>query len=333
VREISFTQALRETLTAEMQRNKKIILIGEDIGRYGGAFGATRGLLDLFGPARVINTPISELSFTGMAVGAAVSGMRPIVEIMFMDFITLAIDPIVNMAAKLKYILGEKTHCPLVIRTACGAGRCYGPTHSQNFEAWFAHVPGINIVAPSSPSDAAGLLKTATQSNSPTIFLEHKLLYGIRERVSFAEGKQSPIPFGKAKLIKEGKDITLIAWSWMVQESLAAAALLKEKNIDVEVLDLRTIVPLDIQTILKSVKKTGKVCVVEESPQTCGFSAEIISQIVENGLQFLNFPAKRINALNSPVPATPYLEEQWMPNRHSIAKTVISILQNTKKNK
>jgi len=320
VREISFTQALRETLAAEMQRDKRVLLMGEDIAAYGGAFGVTRGLVDRFGPERVVNTPISELSFVGMAVGAALTGMRPVVEIMFMDFIALAMDPVINMAAKLHYVFGKQAKCPVVIRTACGAGRGYGPTHSQNLEAWFTHVPGLQVVAPASAADAAGLLTTAIRGSNPVLFLEHKMLYGTKENVPFEEGDQSPLPFGRARLTREGGDVTIIGWSWMAHQAALAADELLSHGIKADVVDLRTLVPLDADAIAASVRKTGHVLIVEEAPGTGGFNAEVAFRVFEQAHEYLDAPIRRLTAPDSPVPASHVLEQAWMPGRAGIVR-------------
>lgn len=322
MRTISYTEALREALSDEMVRDKKVFLFGEDIGRYGGAFGVTRGLLDQFGPDRVINTPISEQSFTGVAVGAALTGMRPVVEIMFMDFMTLAMDQLVNQAAKLHYVLGEDAVCPLVLRAAAGAGRRYGPTHSQTFAAWFLNVPGIKIAVPSTPVDAAGLLKTAIRDNNPVVFIEHKRLYNYRAE---APSKLDPVPFGKARLVRRGADVTIAAWSWMVVEAELAARDLAEQGIEAEIIDLRTLNPMDVDAVAESVKNTGRLVVAEEGNLTGGVGAEIGMRVFEKVYDYLDAPIKRVAIFDVPVPSSPVLEDAVVPGRQEIKNAVISV--------
>jgi len=244
LRTITYTNALREALAEEMLRDDAVFLMGEDIGQYGGAFGVTRELLAKFGADRVIDTPICELSFVGAAVGASAVGSRPVVEIMFMDFITLAMDQIVNQAAKLRYVFGPQASCPLVVRTASGGGRCYGPTHSQSLETWFMNSPGIKIVAPSTPADAKGLLKTAIRDDNPVLFVEHKRLYGMRGEVS--SSSSAVVPFGEARNVRQGDDLTIVGWSWPLILAERAAEELDREGIGVDLIDLRTLCPLDI---------------------------------------------------------------------------------------
>jgi pyruvate dehydrogenase E1 component beta subunit len=318
VRTISTTEALREALSEELTRDPDVFLMGEDIGLYGGAFGVTRGLIDRFGPDRILDTPISEQGFVGAAVGAAIAGSRPVVEIMFMDFITLAVDQLVNQAAKLRYVLGKQARCPLVLRTVGGAGRCYGPTHSQSLEAWFTHVPGLKVVAPATPADAKGLLKAAIRDDNPVIFMEHKLLYGCQGNVS--DDPEAMVPLGKARIAREGTDITLIAWSWMTGEAERAAEDLNAQGISAEVVDLRSLSPLDIDTIIASVKKTHRVLIVQESCRTGGFGAEISARISESVYDYLDAPLRRLATPDVPFSASPALERAALPDRHKIAE-------------
>jgi pyruvate dehydrogenase E1 component beta subunit len=315
MRTITFTQILRETLAAELRRDPSVFLMGEDIGVYGGAFGVTRGLIAEFGPGRVRDTPISEQALTGIAIGAAVAGQRPVIEIMFMDFITLAVDQLVNMAAKLQPIYGQA--CPLVIRTPPGAGRGYGATHSQSLERLFAGVPGIKIVAPSNATDASGLLQTAIRDNNPVLFLEHKLLYPLRFETS--DELPQPIPFGVAKRTREGTDVTIITWSHMTHLAQQAAARLAQEGIEAEIVDLLTLNPLDIETIVESAKNTGRAMIVEEGPKTGGFAAEIAAQIVERAYDYLEKPVRRLASPDFPIPSAKNLEAACIPTVADIA--------------
>jgi pyruvate dehydrogenase E1 component beta subunit len=308
-----------------MARDRSVILMGEDIGVYGGAFGVTRGLLDRFGADRIIDTPISESSFVGMAVGAALAGMRPVVEIMFMDFITLAVDQFVNQAAKLHYVFGEQARCPLVLRTVCGGGRAYGPTHSQSLEAWFVHAPGIKVAAPASPSDAMGLLKTAIRDDNPVLFLEHKRLYGMKMPVS--KRGPHPIPFGRAAVPRKGRDLTVVAWSWMTVEAWMAAEMLAAEGIEVELIDMRTLSPLDTRTVTDSVRKTGRLLIVEEGCATAGIAAEIGFRVFEHAYDCLDTPIRRVAAPDVPVPASPVLEKAVLPDRHAIAEAAVALVE------
>lgn len=317
------TEALRAALREELLWDQRVFLLGEDIAEYGGAFGVTRGLFQEFGPARIINTPISEASFVGMAIGAAIGGMRPVVEIMFMDFITLAMDQIVNLAAKLHYVFGPRAACPLVVRTACGGGRCYGPTHSQILEAWFMHTPGLKIAAPSSPADAKGLLKTAIRDPNPVIFLEHKMLYGRRGPVP--EESDFLLPFGRAQALRTGSDLTIVAWSWMSVQAEIAADTLEKSNVHAEVINLRTLVPLDIESIVASVKKTGKLLIVEEGTKTGGVSAEIGFQIFEHAYDFLDAPICRVCGADVPISASETLERAALPDWRAIVRSALKL--------
>ncbi len=321
--ETTYAQALNEALKEEMKRDETILLLGEDIGLQGGAFGATRGLLKEFGPGRVRNTPISELLIVGAAVGAALDGCRPIVEIMYIDFSTLAMDQIVNQAAKMRYMTGGKLKVPLVIRTQGGGGRGSAAQHSQSLEAWFAHIPGLKVVMPSTPYDAKGLLKTAIRDDNPVIFIEHKLLYPLKGIVPDSEYN---IPLGKAEVKREGKDVTIIATSLMVHKALSAAKNLKEEGIDAEVIDPRSLVPLDKETLLNSVKKTGKAVVVHEACKRCGIGAEIASFIMEEAFDFLDAPIVRVAGANTPIPYNMALERLARPDVEDIGSAVKKLL-------
>ena len=315
MRTVTYTQLLRETLEAALRRDPRVFLMGEDIGVYGGAFGVTRGLVKEFGTERVRDTPISEQAFVGMAIGAAAAGSRPVVEIMFMDFIALAADQLINMAAKLHYIYGIP--CPLIIRTPNGGGRGYGATHSQSLERLVAGVPGIQIVAPATALDASALLQTALLGSNPVLFLEHKLLYPMRWNVP--EGLPVPQSFGQARVTREGAHVTLIAWSGMVPQAERAAEMLAVEGLHAEVIDLRTLAPLDTGTIVASARKTGRVLIVEEGPRTGGFAAEIACRIFEAAHDCLDAPIRRLACPDCPLPAARTLEAACLPNAASIA--------------
>jgi len=324
VRKITYRESLREALREEMQRDPRVFLLGEDIGRYwGGAFKVTEGLAQEFGDERVRDTPISESAIVGTAVGAAITGMRPVAEIMFGDLAALAMDQICNQAAKIRYMFGGQVSCPLVVRTPFGAGVNIASHHSQSLESWFMHVPGLYVAAPSSPYDAKGLLKTAIRGSNPVFFCEHKLLYPIEGEVPEHEYL---LPFGKADLKKEGADVTLVAISYMVHKALNAAALLQKEGIDIEVVDPRTLTPLDKATITGSVKKTGRLVIVSEDCRTGGVSAEIAALVAEEALDYLDAPIKRVASPDTPIPFSPPLEQFIIPNEQSIIKAVKEVV-------
>jgi pyruvate dehydrogenase E1 component beta subunit len=314
MRSITYTQILRETLAAELRRDPSVFLMGEDIGVYGGSFGVTRGLIDEFGPERVRDTPISEQALAGIAIGAAVAGRRPVIEIMFMDFITLAVDQLVNMAAKIHPVYGLS--CPLVIRTPPGGGRGYGATHSQSLERLFTGIPGLKIAAPSNASDASALLQTAIRDDNPVLFLEHKLLYP--QRFDVPDELPAPIPFGFADIAREGDDLTIVAWSHMAFLARRAAAQLAAEGIEAEVIDLRTLNPLDLDTLVESAKRTGRVMVLEEGPKTGGFAGEIAAQIMENAHDYLEKPVRRLAGADFPIPSAKNLEAVCLPSLDGI---------------
>ncbi|MEI8242165.1 MAG: pyruvate dehydrogenase complex E1 component subunit beta [bacterium] len=321
-RTATYTQMLRETLGAALRRDPRVFLMGEDIGAYGGAFGVTRGLAKEFGAERVRDTPISEQALVGAAIGAAAAGSRPVVEIMFMDFITLAVDQLVNMAAKLHYIYGVS--CPVIVRTPSGGGRGYGATHSQSLERLFTGVPGLQVAAPATALDASALLQTALLGSSPVIFLEHKLLYPLRWEVP--EGLPAPQPFGQARIAREGTHVTLVAWSGMVVQAERAAEALAAEGIHAEVIDLRTLAPLDSDTVVASVRKTGRVLLIEEGPRTGGFAAEIACRIFEAAYDSLDAPIRRLACPDCPVPAARTLEAACIPNAETITKEVRAMM-------
>ncbi|MFS0907018.1 alpha-ketoacid dehydrogenase subunit beta [Priestia aryabhattai] len=319
-REITYLEAVREAMSQEMRQNEDVFILGEDIGVYGGAFGVTRGMVEEFGPERVRNTPISEAAIAGGAVGAALTGMRPILELQFSDFITIAMDQLVNQAAKTRYMFGGKGKVPMVVRTPAGSGTGAAAQHSQSLEAWMAHIPGLKVVQPSNAYDAKGLLKAAMDDDNPVIFYEHKLLY--RTQCDVPE-EQYSIPLGKADIKREGKDVTIVATAIMVHKALEAAAELEKEGIDVEIIDPRTIVPLDEEAIIESVKKTGRLIVVHEAVKRGGFGGEIASMIAESeAFDYLDSPIKRLGGLAVPIPYNPTLEKAVIPQVPDIIEAV-----------
>ena len=313
--EITYLEAIRQALWEEMDRDERVFMLGEDIGVYGGAFKVTKGFLDKFGPERVIDTPLSESGFVGAAIGAALMGMRPVVEMQFADFIACAFDQIVNMAAKHHYRTGEPV--PLVIRAPYGGGIHAGPFHSQCPEAWFFHVAGLKLVAPSTPADAKGLLKAAIRDPNPVIYFEHKYLYRhIKGEVP--EG-DTIVPIGQAEVKRQGSTVSVITYGAMLQHSLAAAERLMPEGIALEVVDLRTLQPLDMAAIAASVKKTGRAMVVHEAQKTGGIGGEIVARIAEELFHYLDAPIARVAPPHTPIPYSPVLEEAYLPNAETIA--------------
>jgi pyruvate/2-oxoglutarate/acetoin dehydrogenase E1 component len=311
MREITYLEAVREAMTQEMERDSRVFLIGEDIGEYGGAFQVSYGMLEQFGHERILDTTITELGLTGAATGAALIGMRPIAEIMFMDFTTLASEQLVNQAAKLRYMFGGQSTVPLVLRTPAGSGTGAAEHHSQSFENWFVHVPGLKVVMPSTPYDVKGLLISSIRDNNPVVFIEHKLLYKTKGEVP---EEMYEIPLGKADIKRQGKDLTIIATSIMVKKSLEAAELLAGEGLDVEVVDPRTLRPLDTETIVNSVKKTGKVLIVHEAVKTGGFGGELAAVIVESeAFGYLEAPILRLAGREVPIPYNRELEAAAVP--------------------
>jgi pyruvate dehydrogenase E1 component beta subunit len=325
LREITYRDALREALREEMLRDETVFLLGEDIGRYWkGAFKVTKGLAEEFGDERVRDTPISESAIVGVATGAAITGMRPIAEIMFGDLSALAMDQIANQAAKLTYMFGGQTKVPLVIRMPFGAGVNIAAHHSQSLEAWFMHVPGLKIAMPSTPYDAKGMLKTAIRDDNPVMFFEHKLLYNIKGPVPEEE---YTVPLGVADVKRKGEDVTIVATLYMVHKSLAAAEELSKKGISVEVVDPRTLVPLDKQAIINSVKKTGRIVIVTEDCKTGGVSAEIAAVVAEEAIDYLDAPVKRVAEPDTPIPFSPPLERFVIPDEKKIIGAVKEVIR------
>ena len=324
MRKISYREALREALREEMRRDPTVFLLGEDIGRYwGGAFKVTDGLAEEFGEERVRDTPISESAIIGTAIGAAITGMRPVAEIMFGDLTALAMDQIANQAAKARYMFGGQVKVPLVIRTPFGAGVHIAAHHSQSLEAWFMHVPGLYVAVPSTPHDAKGLLKTAIRCNNPVFFCEHKLLYPIEGEVPEDE---YTVPFGMADIKIEGTDVTIVATLYMVHKALNAAGELEREGINAEVVDPRTLTPLDKQAIIKSVKKTGRIVIVSEDCRTAGVSAEIAALVAEEALDYLDAPIKRVAEPDTPIPFSPPLEQYVIPDEKAVIKAVKEVV-------
>jgi pyruvate dehydrogenase E1 component beta subunit len=320
MRTITYLEAVREAMSQEMRQNEDVFILGEDIGVYGGAFGVTRGMIEEFGPERVRNTPISEAAIAGGAVGAALTGMRPILELQFSDFITIAMDQLVNQAAKTRYMFGGKGKVPMVVRTPAGSGTGAAAQHTQSLEAWMAHIPGLKVVQPSTAYDAKGLLKAAMDDDNPVIFYEHKLLYKTEGEVP---EEQYSIPLGKADIKRKGKDVTIVATAIMVHKALEAAAELEKEGIDVEIVDPRTLVPLDEETIVESVKKTGRLIVVHEAVKRGGFGGEIASMIAESeAFDYLDAPIKRLGGLAVPIPYNPTLEKAVIPQVPDIIEAV-----------
>jgi pyruvate dehydrogenase E1 component beta subunit len=314
-RELTLSEAVREAIAEEMRRDPRVFMCGEDIAEAGTVFKVLAGLVDEFGPERVLDTPISEAGFTGIAVGAAMTGMRPIVDIMFGDFSTLVMDQMVNQAAKVHYMSGGKWKVPMVMRATLGATRRSAAQHSQSLHAWFCHIPGLKVVLPSTPYDAKGLLKTAIRDDNPVVFFEDKMMYKMKGPVP---SEEYTLPFGIADVKRVGTDITIVATSSMVQVALGAAKLLEEYDISAEVIDPRTVWPLDEKTLIESAKKTSRVIVVDEGYARYGVTAEIASVIAEGAFFNLEAPVKRIGAMHVPIPFSPPLEDATVPTEQSV---------------
>jgi pyruvate/2-oxoglutarate/acetoin dehydrogenase E1 component len=316
--EQTFIEAIRTGLHEEMQRDPSVYLLGEDVA-LGGPFGATRGLVEAFGRSRVVNTPISEGTVMGLAIGAAAVGLRPVVEVMFIDFITLALDQLVNHGAKLHYMSGGQLKIPLTVRVQCGISGHMGAHHSQSLESWLAHVPGLKVVMPSTPADAKGLLKAAIRDDNPVVFIEHRGLYWTRGEIPDGD---RVVPMGEARVAREGKDVTIVALARMVECALEAAAELAAEGISVEVIDPRTLSPLDIESMAASVEKTGRLVVVHEAVEQGGFGAEIAARLQQAAFYSLESPILRVAAPFAPVPASPALEQRFAPGKAEIVRAV-----------
>lgn len=321
MKKMTYAEAIRDGIRVEMKRDPAVYLCGEDVGKFGGCFGVTAGLVDEF-PGRVVDTPISETAIIGSSVGAAAAGLRPIAEIMFVDFMGVCMDELFNQAVKMRYMFGGKAKVPLVVKTIAGAGVAAAAQHSQSMEAWFTHIPGLKTVMPSTPADAKGLMASAIRDNNPVLFIEHKQLLGISGDVPEDEYL---VPLGKASIMRQGTDVTIVAWSWMAQKALAAAEVLEKEGISAEVLDPRTLVPLDKASILHSLGKTNKLVIVHEAVKTGGYAGEIAAIVADEGFDLLDSPIKRVTAPDTPVPFSPTLEAAYVPSVESIVQTVKSL--------
>lgn len=318
MRELSYMEALREAMRQAMQKDDRVFLIGEDIGVYGGAFGVSAGLIDEFGPKRIIDTPISEAGIAGACIGAAVTGMRPIGEMQFSDFVVIAMEQLVMQGAKMRYMFGGKAEVPFVMRLAGGSGTGAAAQHSESLENWFVHVPGLKVVMPSSPYDAKGLLLAAIEENNPIMFFEHKALYKTKGPVP---EEMYTIPIGQSHVVREGKDLTVIATSIMVSRALEAAEQLAKEGIELEIIDPRTLKPLDEKPIVESVIKTGKALIVHEAVKTGGFGGELTAVIMESeAFGYLDAPVKRLAGLDTPIPYNRNLEYHAVPQVENIVE-------------
>lgn len=320
----TYAQAIRDVIAQEMRCDENVFVMGEDIKVLGGIFGCTRGLIDEFGEERVRNTPISEAGFIGTGLGAAAAGMRPIVELMYMDFTFVAMDQILNQAAKIRYMTGGNITVPIVIRGQQGIGRGNAAQHSQSVEAMFMHTPGIKVVMPSTPADAAGLLRTAIRDNNPVMFFEHKALYATKGEVP--DDPEFSIPFGKANVVKKGNDVTIVTNHLYLNKALSVAKKLDKEGIGVEVIDPRTLVPLDKNTILESLKKTGRLIIVHEAHKIGGWGAEIASMVMEEAFDYLDAPVLRLGAKHCPLPFNLGLENAVVPQEIEIEEAVRKVL-------
>ncbi len=322
MKEIRYIHGINDAIREEMERDEDIFLIGEDVGIPGGSFGATRKLYDQFGPERVVDSPISEAGIMGLAAGAAACGLRPIVEIMFMDFMTVCMDGIVNQIAKMRYMFGSQYKMPIVIRSPAGGGLSAGPQHSQCLEAWFAHVPGLKVVMPATPYDVKGLMKSAIRDDNPVIMVENKALHGMKGTVPEYEYL---VPIGQAEVKREGKDVTVVATSRMVHETLKAADSLAEEGVEIEVVDLLSISPWDKETVFKSIKKTHRLVIAHEAVKSFGIGAEISATVAEEIMDEMDAPIMRIGAPFVPVPFN--LEKSYLPNANDVTEAVKQTLE------
>jgi pyruvate dehydrogenase E1 component beta subunit len=321
--QITYREALNQALREELDRDERVFVMGEEVGYFGGAFKVTDGLLAVYGEKRVRDTPISELTIVGAGVGAAMGGLKPIVELMTINFGLLAIDQIINSAAKIHYMFGGNAKVPMVIRAPQGAGHQLGAQHSQSLEAYFMHCPGLRVVIPATPADAKGLLKTCVRQDDPVVFLEHESLYGVKGEVPDGEHL---VPLGRASVTREGKDVTLISYSKCVYDAVAAAEALENEGLDAEVIDLRTLNPLDLATVTASVKKTGKAIIIYEGWRTGGAGAEIAAQIYEAAFDHLDAPVERVATLDTPMPYNARLEKAALPSAAEIVRVAESML-------
>lgn len=322
-RQLTYREAVLEALFAEMRADPSVILIGEDVGAAGGVFKQTEGLFAEFGPHRVIDTPISEPGAFGMAIGAAMSGMRPVFEVMFGDFMTLCMDQLVNQAAKVRYMANGRAKAPLVLRTTMGTGANLGPQHSQGFYAWAAHTPGLKVVIPATPQDAGGLMRTAIRDEDPVLFFEDRMLYTVKGEV----GDLAPVPLGRARIVRPGRHITIVALGRMVRFAEEAAMILAAEGIDAEIIDPRSLVPLDIETLVQSVRRTNRALIVDGAPRAFGVTGEIAATIGEQAFDWLDAPVLRLAAADAPVPISRTLEPLVRPDAKAIAEAARKLLR------
>ena len=323
MREIQFREAICEAMSEEMRLDEKIYLMGEEVAEYNGAYKASKGMLDEFGEKRVIDTPISEAGFTGIGVGSTMTGNRPIIEFMTFNFALVGIDQIINNAAKIRQMSGGQFPCPIVFRGPTGSAGQLAATHSQAFDSWYANCPGLKVIVPANPYDAKGLLKSAIRDNDPVIFMESEQMYGDKGQVPEEEYL---IPIGKAEIKKEGNDVTIVSFGKILKEVFKASEKLSEQNISVEIIDLRTIRPLDIETIINSVKKTNRLIILEEAWPFGNISTEISYQVQNQALDFLDAPIIKINTADTPTPYSPVLLKEWLPNYNDVIKAVNKVL-------
>lgn len=320
---ISFMEALREAMSKRMREDENVLIFGEDVGAFGGCFGVTAGMLDEFGEKRVRDTPISEGVIIGAAVGSAATGLKPIAELMFIDFLTVGADQLVNQAAKMRYMFGGKITLPMVVRLPLGAGTRAAAQHSQSLEAWLTHIPGLKVVYPSSPADAYGLMLKAIDDENPVMFLEHKVLYGASGEVDL---DMEPIEFGRADIKREGEDVTLVATGRMVHEALEAAEELSKEGIEIEIVDPRTLYPFDKETLFKSLEKTNNLIIVTEETKRGSFAGEIAAIIAEEAFDYLDGPVIRVCGMDTPIPFSPVLEDYFIPSAQDIVEAVKGML-------
>lgn len=325
---IKYATAIRDAMAEEMRRDPRVFVMGEDVERFGGVFGCTLDLPEEFGPDRIRSTPISEAAFVGAGLGMAITGARPIVELQYVDFIMCAMDQLVNQTAKIHYMSNGKMTVPYTLRVQQGCGRGNGAQHAQNFESLFANIPGLKVVCPATPADAKGLLKTAIRDNNPVVFCEHKMLYAVRGEVP--DDPDFTIPFGKAALLREGKDATIIATAYMVAPALEAADRLAKEGISAEVIDPRTIVPLDEDALVRSVEKTGRAVIVHETNEFCGFGAELAFRIQGRAFKYLDAPVERVTTAQIPMPYARNLEKANVPDAARIVRAVMKTLYRDK---
>jgi acetoin:2,6-dichlorophenolindophenol oxidoreductase subunit beta len=322
--ELTYREAVRDALSTAMRQDDDVFVMGEDIAEMGGSMGVTQGMLDEFGPERVRNTPISEMALVGAGIGAAMAGMRPVVEVMYEDFLTLATEQIVNQAAKHRYMSGGQLKVPLTVRTQGGAGWSPGAQHAQQLEAWFVHIPGLKVVFPSTPTDVRGLLFASIYDDNPVVFFEHRMLYGLKEEVP---EELEPIELGKARVHREGEDVTVVAIGRLVHEALKAAARAEEEGISVEVVDPRTLQPLDEDALVASVKKTNRCVVAHEAITRMGFGAEVAAVVQYQAFDWLDAPIERVGAKFTPLPFAPVMEEWCVPNTDDVLEAIRRTVQ------